>query len=653
MVHTILEGSMGKRRLAPILTSISILFFSGPLIGQIDPASPHAECSYFGPNRTRFVEAALRGGKPQSQRVALSGLTGQVTGMRHFATAGPVQAVSGQPYPDDSIDAWIFADLRANSIAPALKTNDWEFIRRVSLDITGRIPSPERVLTFVADSAADKRTKLIEELLSKPEWVDKWAMYFGDLYQNAAARTSTNLNRAGTGRNVFAEWIRDSLAKNKPYDQMASELIGPPAGNSYINGAINWLVNGLITNGPNQDSIDQMTANVFETFLGMGHVNCLLCHNGRGHLDGLSLWASNTTRYEAWQLASFFSRSRTVQQSGLSFNLQDNVQGFNLDYTLNTVSGNRPVRQGPDGCGEGQPCRFVPPQYIFTGATPKPGENYRTALARSVTGDFQFARATVNYIWAQFFGRGIVDPVDGFDPARLDPDNPPPNPWTLQPSNARLLNSLARRFVDGGYNLKSLMREIAASDTYQLSSRYEGEWNPAWEPYFARKFVRRLWAEEIHNAVVQSSGSSPDYTAGGLQVNPRFAMAFPEPAGMPSNDTAARSFLDAFLRGNRDDLARRQDGSIIQALRLMNSPFVEARLKVEGPTPNQLIVQNLNKGNNDLVNTLFLAILSRYPSPGELSKAIASLSTDDADRLAAVQDLVWSLYNKVDFVFNY
>src|SRR5205807_7319751 len=123
-----------------------------------------------------------------------------------------------------------------------------------------------------------------------------------------------------------------------------------------------------------------------------------------------------------------------------------------------------------------------------TGDSPKPGDSYRASLARSITGDFQFARASVNYIWAQLFGRGIVDPPDSFDPARLDPDNPPPAPWTLQPSNARLLNSLARHFVEGGFNLKSLMREIVTSETYQLSSRYNGAWNIAWEPYFARKF---------------------------------------------------------------------------------------------------------------------------------------------------------------------
>ena len=135
----------------------------------------------------------------------------------------------------------------------------------------------------------------------------------------------------------------------------------------------------------------------------------------------------------------------------------------------------------------------------------------------------------MNYLWAYFFGRGIVDPPDTFDPARLDPDNPPPAPWTLQPSNARLLNALAQHFIDSNFNLKALMREIVNSDTYQLSSRYPGQWNAAWEPYFARKFVRRLWGEEIIDGVVQSSGSLP-CTTRRHRARVRFRVT-PSPAG--------------------------------------------------------------------------------------------------------------------------
>ena len=126
-----------------------------------------------------------------------------------------------------TIDKYLFADMQAQGVTPADKTTDFEFIRRVTLDLTGRIPTPDRVLSFVADTAADKRAKLIDELLAKPEWVDKWTMYFGDLYNNTDRNTF--VKRYEPGRNAFYKWIKDSLAANKPYNKMATELISSRA----------------------------------------------------------------------------------------------------------------------------------------------------------------------------------------------------------------------------------------------------------------------------------------------------------------------------------------------------------------------------------------------------------------------------------------
>jgi hypothetical protein len=489
-------------------------------------------------------------------------------------------------------------------------------------------------------------------------------MYFGDLLQNTVTKPSSGVNRLATGRNAFYLWIHNSLVNSIPYSQMASELISVASANTFQDGAANYLVGGFISNGPSQDAMDQMTANVFDTFMGMAHVNCLLCHNGRGHLDTLSLWASTTTRYQAWELASFLSHTQAVQTRDANNNptfwtLQDNPKGYTLDYTMNTTTGNRPSRVAPTGCKSGQPCYYVPPQYIFNGSTPTAGTGYRVALANDITNDFQFARAAVNYIWAQFFGMGIVDPPDTFDPARLDPSAPPPAPWTLQPSDANLLNALAMHFIQSGYSMKSLMREIANSQAYQLSSRYNGTWNVAWEPLFARKNVRRLWSEEVHDAVAQSSGTFPSYTMTGFTdqggyypTKISYTMQLPDVIGAPTSDGNASNLLDSFLRGNRDDQPRKEDGSILQALNLMNNPFVEARIQYTGTTPSQLIAKNLTLGNTDLVNTLYLAILSRYPTSVEMTKSTASL-TSASNRSQAVQDLVWTLYNKVDFVFNY
>jgi uncharacterized protein DUF1549/uncharacterized protein DUF1553 len=657
---------MWRRVWAPLAGGFAVLAFSSILTGQRSLETnansaqlmvEHADCDYFGPQRERFIPSGLN--RAGSRLRALSTTTNQVTRMIANPRASGAPMAEQEPAPG-SIDSYIFADWRKNNITPAARTSDWEFIRRVTLDLTGRIPEPDRVLAFVESADRDKRTQLIDELLAKPEWVDKWTMYFGDLYHNTVTRPSTGLNRYPEGRNAFYKYIHTSLTENKPYSRMAAEMIAATTDNNYEDGVSNFILNGFMSGGPAQDTMDLMAASVFETFMGMSHVNCLICHNGRGHVDSLSLWAGGVTRYQAWQLASFFSRTNaaTVRVDPAVANPQywRIVDNRPTDYTLNTTNGNRPPRAAPTGCRSGQPCYYVPPQYIFNGDKPQPGENYREALARNVTSDFQFARATVNYLWAYFFGRGIVDPPETFDPARLDPDNPPPAPWTLQPSNAALLKALAQHFIDSGYDLKALMREITSSQTYQLSSRYDGEWNIAWEPYFARKFVRRLWAEEIHDAVAQSSATYPTYTLTGFTDRGfppvRYAMQLPDVAGRV-NDGNAANLLDAFIRGNRDDQPRKSEGSILQGLNLMNNPFVVNRTHAAGSGASMLIVWNQTRDNTDLINTLYLHILSRFPAPEEMAKAQAALPASGNARIAAIGDLVWVLYNKVDFIFNY
>lgn len=556
--------------------------------------------------------------------------------LHQYLLAGILLALPALAYPPGSIDFYIFGDLQTAGVMPAPRTTDAEFLRRVSLDLTGRIPTADRVVAFLADNSPDKRARLVKELLARPEWVDKWTMFFGDLYKNTDFRPSSGLRRFPQGRDAFNQWIRDSLASGKPYNRMAAELIAAQGSNSYEQGELNWLVGGVVGGGPAQDITDQQTANVAETFLGISHVNCLLCHSGPRHLDSISLWGQSVTRVQAWQLASFLSHTVAARhvpdpskRNVYFWSLQDTVP---RDYTLGSTTGNRPARRPLPSCAAGKPC-YVPPAYLFTGETPAPGENYRAALARMITADFQFARAAVNYIWAQFFNRGLVDPPNQFDPARLDPDNPPPAPWTLQPANARLLNALAQQFIDNGYDLKWLMRQIAESDAYQLSSRYDGAWDPSYEKLFARHFPRRLWAEEIHDAIVQSSGVAASYG---------WAMQLPDTVGVPGG--APGAFLDSFFRGNRDDAERKGDGSVLQSLNLMNDAFVLARV-----SGNKLI--DLQKSDADLVDALWLGILSRLPADDEKDQALRALGA--GQRLRAAQNLVWALYNKVDFVFNY
>jgi hypothetical protein len=611
----------------------------------------HAECVFLGAPE-KFSKTGLNAAA--RDRFARGSLTEEVAGKlphRQFAamsmTAASASTETRELDKSGTIDRHIFGGLERAGVTPAQRTTDWEFIRRVTLDLTGRVPAPERALSFITDGAPDKRARLVEELLARTEWVDKWTTYFGDLFRNTERINSQGTIRYEQGRNAFYRWIKNSLAANKPSDQMARELISARGDNSWEQGELNWMVGGRVTGGPNQDIWDQQAANIADTFLGMSHMNCVLCHNGRGHLDSLSLWGKTATRYSSWQLASFLSHTelrinRTVQNQPYYWSVLDDTR-FRTDYALNTTTGNRPARQ-PIGTE-----RNIRPVYPFSGRGPNPGENYRDALAREITADVQFARASVNYIWKEFFGIGLVEPVNQFDLARLDPDNPPAEPWALQPANARLLNDLAQDFINSKFDLKALMRQIATSEAYQLSARYEGTWKPEWEKLFARKLVRRLWAEEIHDAIVETSGLLPAYNVNELG-RIQWAMQLPEPRNMPRGGPIV--FLDNFLRGNREDEDRRTDGSAQQALGLMNDNFVMSRVRATGAAAaGGLLARNINKTDDELVNTLFLTVLTRFPNEAEKAAALTSFRA--GNRTQKAEHLLWSLYNKVDFFFNY
>jgi len=554
------------------------------------------------------------------------------------------------------IDKWIFAKLQAQNVKPADRINDYEFIRRASLDLTGRIPVRERVESFVADQSSDKRQKLVEELLASPLWVDKWTYYLGDRLKNTRVMNSTGTNRQTFGREAFNQWIRDSLAANKGWDAMTRELISAKGDNSWEQGEINWLVGGRVTGGPNNDIWDQQAANIAETFLGINYANCVLCHNGRYHLDTLSLWGRNATRAQMWGMSAFLSKTNMTRSPDV--NGVQNLYYWRLvetpnaaNYPLGSTTGNRPARVIVNNV------RNVAPVYPFSGRGPNPGEPQRDALAREVTADPQFARASVNYIWKEFFGRGIVDPVNQFDIARLDPDHPPSDcgegtPCTLQPSHPELLRDLAADFAANGFQFKDLMRKIVNSEAYQMSSRYNGTWEPSYESLFARHLPRRLWGEELSDSMVLASNLPNPYTYqldADTRVTKDWAMQMPEP-----NTTG--TFVAAFIPGNRDDEERRGDGAVQQGLNLMNSSFAINRLRATGTGSTASLVQQaiLQESTDDgLVLRLYMTVLSRPPSADEKTAAIRYMQTGTGNRTARASSLLWTIFNKVDFIYNY
>ena len=564
--------------------------------------------------------------------------------MHVFGDSPAADALAAETVPRKNfIDDAIFNRMAAAGIASAPLASDAEFLRRVTLDLTGRIPTGSDAFNFVADTNPSKRDAKIDALIGSPEFIDKWTMFLGDLYKVNAQ--SQNVNRDILGRDAFYSYLKDAVASNKPYDQLAREIIAA-SGDTFINGPANWPVGNTVTMGPAQDTYDGEAVNYAAMFLGINAVDCLLCHDGPRHLDQVNLWGSTQTRQNMWGLSAYFARVRmqrqvvTLTPLVAKYIVTDVTAG---DYALNTTTGNRVARQPINGV------RTITPRNPFLAGAIQPSENYRQALARQTTGDLQFSRAIVNYIWERFMVEAFVSPSNSFDLARLDPNNPPPAPWTLQPTNPELLDALARWFQQSGYDLRALMSLITRSSAYQLSASYPGNWNVAYVPYYARKYVRRLDAEELHDAIARATAVPGNYTLANLPPV-QWAMQFPDTREPRSNGGVA-AFLNSFGRGDRDTTFRRSDGSVLQTLNMMNNNFVMSRIHLTNQGSRVQVLLSLNYPPNAILNELFYNTLGRPATSAEI--AYFTPFFQQQGTRVATENIQWLLLNKLDFIFNY
>ena len=537
------------------------------------------------------------------------------------------------------IDDEIFGKMVQDHIPWTSKSSDAEFLRRVTLDLTGQIPDAADVTAFVADNDPDKRTKMVDKLLATPAYADKWTMWFGDLVQNV--QTSSATAEFYQGRNAWHDYIYNSISSGKPYDQMVRETLGNP-GKSFTNGEVNYWVRQIQNNGPAQDTYDNLSSSTGEKFLGMPLI-CLSCHNGLGHLELVNTSMAKRTRKDFWQNAAFFAQvtatSAVSPLGNREYTITDNTTG---DYRLNTTSGNKTPRQP----AAGDPA-IVPTAFFLTAEAPKTGETRRQAYARILTAHPQFARATVNYIWKAIFGIGIVEPADSFDLLRQDPATLASGA-TLQPTHPQLLTKLASSFIAGNYDLRALIKTIVTSNAYQLSSRYTaGAWSESYAPYYARHYPRRLMAEEVMDGIVKATGVGVSLPATGIG-NVTRAMQLPD----PTEGGPYRTFLNNFERGNRDDAGRTDDTSIVQALTLMNdSVFVSSRLK--STAVGSKLGAMLKATPNDpgaVVDGLYLNTVGRYPTTDERNAAVNYLKSGTLTQKS--EDLQFALLNKLEFLFN-
>jgi hypothetical protein len=433
------------------------------------------------------------------------------------------------------------------------------------------------------------------------------------------------------------------------------------SGNNYDRdvGQVNWAVKAATPMGPAQDSYDMMMVKTATAFLGMGHYDCIACHDGVGHLDSLSAWGRRAKREEAEKMAAFFSRMRWQRPfnnlAADNPNYFYNNSTFVTDvatgqYDLNTTSGNRPNRQ-PYMSGTVRVTNYQP--VYRDGKSPARDTTWRESFAQLMVRDPMFARNFANRLWKAMFNLALADPVDNLDPLRLDPSVEPPAPWTYQASHPELLEKLAQYARETDYNLRAMLRLMATSSAWQLSSRYDGEWKIDYVPLFARHYPRRLEGEEVHDAIVRATGGPPLYTVGGWANPVSWAMQLPEPVEPRSNGTAA-GFMNAFQRGNRDTQFRSQNGSVQMYLNLMNNTFVTNRVQTRN-SPNLQAAARITD-NEQLVEELFFAFLSRRPTEYERGIALKRLSgpfTAQYTRGVLIEDLAWALINKTDFIFSY
>jgi len=549
------------------------------------------------------------------------------------------------------VDQEISRALEAAGVAPAPLASDAAFLRRLTLDLTGRIPDFLTAAAFLGDPAPDRRTRKIDELLASDAFVDRWAFFLSELYR-VTAYSSTSF--MGTrGRNAWHAYFVDALRRKRPYDEIARTVL-TASGVGSLTGPANFVVRDVAANGPPHDTWDNLAASTGRALLGT-NLFCISCHDGAGHTSDLNLWLSTKTRRDFWETSAFFAET-LVRAEYLPDEKEYRWEVFDLPflgYRLDTTDGNKsPRKPGADGV------TLVEPRFLLTGEVPRLLERRRTALARLVTSHRQFSRATVNYVWKELFNLGIVEPVDGFDLARLDPENPPPEPWTLQATHPALLERLAESFERSGYDLRALIRLLVTSTAYQLSSSYPGEWRPEYLPLFARHVPRRLRAEELYDSISIATLLPLPLHVNGFPAPVAWAHQLPdvrEPLGKDPNGTSyvVYDFLNAFGRGDRDLGPRSGDGSALQAIHLLNNPLVTFRVRssIEASLVSRVFSADLTA--DERVDVLFLATLTRFPSDDERREALRILRDPGTRPEAALEDLQFALLNKLDFVFSY
>lgn len=521
-----------------------------------------------------------------------------------YSASVPLGApVANLPAPKNFVDQHVFANLTALGIPPSPVCDDATFLRRVTLDIGGRLPTEAEATAFLASTDENKRDKVIDDLLRTPDYADFFANKWTALLKNRRDDSSDIVSNF-----AFHAWVRDSLLANKPYDQFVRELLAA-TGTVIGNPPVAWYKR---VKEPKQQLED-----VAQLFLGV-RMQCAQCHH-----HPFERWSQD----DYYSLAAFFSQVGRKPSSTRGEDLIFHKRGIAVANNMKTGAPLKPAALG-DAIPE-----------IAADEDPR----LRLADWMATKNNPFFAKSLVNRYWKHFFQRGLIEPEDD-----IRDTNPPTNP--------ALLAALEQHFIASGFDLKDLVRVITQSRTYQLSE-VPNEYNLVDRQNYSRYYPRRLQAEVLLDAIDALAGTQTDFT--NLPPGTR-AVALPD-----NSYNRSSPFLRVFGRPEGESVCeceRVQSSSLAQSLHLINAPDIKAKLGAGNGRAERLSKEE--RPNEAKIRELYVAAFAREPRPAELKTAIEYLTEP---RLSAdgqpvnpqsasrenFQDLIWALINTKEFLFNH
>jgi hypothetical protein len=521
-------------------------------------------------------------------------------------------AQAGSPELAKKIDHHIAKGLQAAKVAPAAPADDAAFLRRIYLDLAGRIPSLSEARQFLADKKADRRQRLIDELLSRPVYASHFTNVWRAAWMPEAGGSIQNLLLTAG----FERWLRTQLQADTRYDVMVRNLLTMPIADK-ASGLFEvelFTDQGGGTPTPiafymaKDNKPEELAAATARLFLG-AKVECAQCHN-----HPFADWK----RDEFWSFAAFFAGIKAQRREEFSI-----PNGETIDKR--------------DIAVPGSDSKVIAARFL-DGKSPefKSGTSSRVTLAAWMTAPNNpyFARAAVNRMWAYFFGAGLIDPIDEM----IGTD--------IKASHPELLDELARAFAANNFDMKFLIRAITNSQTYQRTSAGVNQ-KQGGAQLFARMPLRGLRPEQLFDSVAQATGYQEGKTGGLAQ--------FFVGKNSPRDD-----FLTRFTNGG-EKLTDAQV-SILQALAMMNGKLIADATSVQKSETLAGVVDAPFLDTAGRIEVLFLATLSRQPRPDESKRFVAYVDQGGVARSStvtpeqynrALADVFWVLLNSSEFMFNH